>query len=149
MHYRSLLSALLDALSRRYALHRMGGRVRSQYARLSTCLLLVCCAGALAGCAQPGHQVPEARAAAAAGPGSGATGPRPRTRIPLPAADLLKPQSDPKCDAPEPRDELRKLGWERECFRVAEIIVRYRLDQLQASVAKTIRAVKRSDRHAL
>lgn len=67
----------------------------------------------------------------------------------MPAADLLKPQSNPKCDAPEPREELRKLSWERECFRVAEIIVRDRLDRLQASVAKTIRAVKRSDRNAL
>ena len=148
MHYRSLLPSLLCALSWRHALHRMGGRTRSRYARLSSCLLLVFCAEALAGCAQTGHQVPEARAAAGAGPGSGATGPGPATRIPLPAADLLKPQSDPKCDAPEPREELRKLNWERECFRVAEIIVRDRLERLQASVAKTIRAVKRGERNA-
>jgi len=32
---------------------------------------------------------------------------------------------------------------------MAEIIARDRLDRLQASVAKTIRAVKRSDRNAL
>ena len=49
----------------------------------------------------------------------------------------------------ERTDELRKLDYERQCYRHAEMIARGRLDRLQDSVAKTIRAVKRSDGSAL
>jgi hypothetical protein len=72
-----------------------------------------------------------------------------RTLIPLPAAPLLSPQPEPRCkfEATESNaDERQKLDYERQCYRHAEMIVRSRLQLLQASVDKTISAVKRGER---
>jgi hypothetical protein len=55
------------------------------------------------------------------------------------------PQADPSTDG-----ALRmKLDYERECYRHAEIILRDRLQQLQAAVGETIRAVDRGAQHAV
>jgi hypothetical protein len=55
------------------------------------------------------------------------------------------PQADPNTDG-----ALRmKLDYERECYRHAEIILRDRLQQLQAAVGETIRAVDRGAQHAV
>jgi hypothetical protein len=71
-----------------------------------------------------------------------------RTQIPVPGRALLKPQPEPDCEfkTAEPNtDDQNKLDYERQCYRHAEIIVRNRLQLLQRSVNKTIRAVKRSE----
>ena len=102
-----------------------------------------------------------------------------RVPIPLPSPALLKPQPEPNCEykpiepkSSEPKatetnsalrkpnsgsnqldnDDLSKLNYQKECYRQYEVIVRDRLQVLQASVDKTIRAIKRRDarlEHAL
>ena len=70
---------------------------------------------------------------------------RPRTPVPLPDQALLSPQPEPDCkyNGNDPKlDELIKLDYERQCYRHAEMIVRGRLELLQGSVDKTIKAVK-------
>jgi hypothetical protein len=78
-----------------------------------------------------------------------------------PQADvaLLKPQPAPKCEAPreskgggeaavgkavatDDATRLRKLDYEAQCYRHAEIIARTRLGRLQASVHDKARAEK-------
>jgi hypothetical protein len=72
-----------------------------------------------------------------------------RTPIPLPDRTLLTPPPEPDCEikTTEPEnDELTKREYEAHCYRHAEMIVRDRLELLQSSVDKTIKAVKRSGR---
>jgi hypothetical protein len=94
-----------------------------------------------------------------------------RTVIPLPEQELLTPAPEFNCEfkttsvgnaggQPQPSPtraqtdpstpgELRKkLEYERECYRHAEIILRDRLRQLQAAVGETIEAVNRSEQPA-
>jgi hypothetical protein len=81
-----------------------------------------------------------------------ATGSVSRAAIPLPGRGLLQAQPEPQCtfESAEPKpDERQKLDYERQCYRHAEMIARARLDLLQGSVAKTIKAVKRSERSDL
>jgi hypothetical protein len=79
---------------------------------------------------------------------------------PLPDAVLLKPLPTPRCDAKSdagPRKEaalgattdvgaeaarLRKLDYEAQCYRHAEMIARHRLGRLQASVQDMVRTAK-------
>jgi hypothetical protein len=124
------------------ALHEpgAGARVRNKFATLSALAVIACCAVALAGC-DSGRAFRFARAGGAAGAESA-------TPLPLPRRALLRRQPAPKCDfaTAEPNaDELRKLDYERQCYRHAEMIARGRLDLLQASVARTIKAVRRGD----
>jgi hypothetical protein len=95
-----------------------------------------------------------------------------RSSIPLPSEALLTPQPEPGCAlkraateerpdkppgfsssptgpgaAPQPSrtpllGQLVKLEYERNCFQKAEWRVRNRLRQLQAAVAKTMKAAK-------
>src|SRR5712692_5794538 len=72
-----------------------------------------------------------------------------RTPIPLPGRTLLNPQPEPDCEikTTEPEtDDLTKREYEGYCYRHAEMIVRSRLQLLQRSVDKTIKAVNRSER---
>jgi hypothetical protein len=71
-----------------------------------------------------------------------------RSPIPLPDPALLREQSEPDCEfkaAEAKTDERMKLDYERQCYRHAEMIVRNRLELLQSSVEKTIKAVKRGE----
>jgi hypothetical protein len=68
--------------------------------------------------------------------------PEPAAPIPLPPAALLVRAPEPSCEAPDVLDERQKLDYERQCYRHAEMIVRARLELLQASVERTIRAVR-------
>jgi hypothetical protein len=84
-------------------------------------------------------------------------------RIPAPGAELLKPQPEPACEYkaadqgatrtmespkggdPAAEAALRtKLDYERQCYRHAEIIVRQRLHELQASLRVSMQAIERS-----
>jgi hypothetical protein len=129
------------------ALHGAGvdARARSRFARLSTCVLIVLCAGTLAGCNYSKRDLKLSTTGVAGGPGS-------RTPIPLPGRGLLQAQPEPQCafESTEPKaDQVQKLDYERQCYRHAEMIARGRLDLLQGSVVKTIKAVKRSERSDL
>ena len=71
------------------------------------------------------------------------------SRIPLPDRSLLEPQPEPDCkfkDAlsnPITAEQMRmKLDYEQQCYRQAEEIARTRLQQLQDSIGKTIRAIE-------
>jgi hypothetical protein len=76
-----------------------------------------------------------------------------RPVVPLPERALLKRQPEPNCDykptepgaAPDESnaEDRRKLDYERQCYRHAEAITRDRLQRLQNSVARTVKAVKR------
>jgi hypothetical protein len=81
--------------------------------------------------------------------GSVAMSPGSRSPIPLPDPALLSHQSEPDCEfktTESKTDERMKLDYERQCYRHAEMIVRNRLELLQSSVDKTIKAVKRTER---
>jgi hypothetical protein len=67
--------------------------------------------------------------------------------VPLPREDLLNPVQEPHCEFPatETADERQKLDYERQCYRQAEIIARTRLQLLQNSIEKTVKAIKNSD----
>jgi hypothetical protein len=109
-------------------------------------LAAVFCVQALAGCA------PYSMVSDGANIGtpirSGAEAP-----IPLPGRALLRAQPEPDCEFQligfgdtwlDADDAARKkLDYELQCYRRAEIIVRSRLRQLQASVGDTIKAIKR------
>jgi hypothetical protein len=73
-----------------------------------------------------------------------------KSTIPLPDPSLLEPQPMPDCtfrgtlSSPVTVEEMRmKLDYEQQCYRQAESITRDRLQQLQNSVDKTIKAVHR------
>ena len=69
---------------------------------------------------------------------------------------LLAPQPAPDCefkrtdvDAVDPNEWARlKIDYERQCYRRAEMLARARLRQLQASVAETVKVLKRSEQAA-
>jgi hypothetical protein len=71
-----------------------------------------------------------------------------RPPIPLPDQELLIPQPEPDCEFKpqpqpsqiDPNTERMKLDYERQCYRHAEIIVRRRLQLLQASVGEMLKA---------
>ncbi|HEY7300518.1 MAG TPA: hypothetical protein VH684_21690 [Xanthobacteraceae bacterium] len=67
--------------------------------------------------------------------------------VPLPRLDLLNPVQEPHCEFPatETADERQKLDYERQCYRQAEIIARTRLQLLQTSIEKTVKAIKSAD----
>jgi len=119
---------------------------RRKHAQLSACLLAVAFyAVTLAGCDRTGRGATVSSTAntyIATSAGS-------RTPIPLPGRTLLNPQPEPDCEikTTEPEtDDLTKREYEGYCYRHAEMIVRSRLQLLQRSVDKTIKAVKRSER---
>jgi len=77
--------------------------------------------------------------------------------IPMPESALLKPQPPPRCEAkadsgarkqpaaPADGDALKKLDYEAQCYRHAEMIARNRLGKLQESIQESARAAaKRS-----
>ena len=63
-----------------------------------------------------------------------------KTAVPLSDSDLLVPPPEPNCelDAPDPR----RLDYERQCYRAAEVFARSRLLLLQTSVDKTVEALR-------
>jgi hypothetical protein len=67
--------------------------------------------------------------------------------IPLPDDALLVAPSAPSCAFTTENgvDARAQLDYERQCYRHAEIIVRERLQALQAAIADTIRAVRRGE----
>jgi hypothetical protein len=70
-----------------------------------------------------------------------------RAAIPLPDDALLLPPQPPSCAFTNENgvDARAQLDYERQCYRHAEIIVRERLQALQAAIADTIRAVRRGE----
>lgn len=65
--------------------------------------------------------------------------------IRLPDQALLKRQTEPACSyksTESKTDELKKLEFERQCYRHAEIIARHRLQQLQSAVDRSIKSAK-------
>jgi hypothetical protein len=90
--------------------------------------------------------------------------PGPRPSIPLPSRTLLTPPLDVDCTfkdssdaagsapSPTPAEAVAavrmKLDYERQCYRHNEIILRNDLEQLQAAVGETIKAVTGNDRSA-
>jgi hypothetical protein len=63
--------------------------------------------------------------------------------IPAPDSELLAPPPEPNCEmeaADLKGDDPRKLSYEKQCYRSAEIIARGRLLLLQSSVDKIIKA---------
>jgi len=119
---------------------------RRKPAQLSACMLVVAfCAVTFTGCDRAGR----ASTVSSTKNTYISTSAGSRTPIPLPGRTLLNPQPEPDCElqTTEPKtDDLRKLDYERQCYRHAEMIVRSRLQLLQGSVGKTIKAVKRSER---
>jgi hypothetical protein len=91
------------------------------------------------------HAVPgTTKACATSGTANGSPGSR--SPIPLPDEALLSHQMEPDCEfrsAEAKTDERMKLDYERQCYRHAEMIVRNRLELLQSSVDKTIKAMTR------
>jgi hypothetical protein len=76
--------------------------------------------------------------------GSARTGAKPA--IPLPDRTLLAPPPEFSCEfKAEVGADAKKLEYERQCYRHAEMILRDRLLQLQASLGETVTAVSRSD----
>jgi Protein of unknown function (DUF3551) len=102
--------------------------------------------------APAGEMIRAATKCAAASAGSSAR-PGARTSIPLPAQALLASPPEFECEktAPtrvqaDPDAALRaKLDHERQCYRHAEMIMRDRLLQLQASLGETITAINRGE----
>jgi hypothetical protein len=66
--------------------------------------------------------------------------------IPLPDQALLAPPAEFTCEFKAEADaDAKKLEYERQCYRHAEMILRDRLLRLQASLGETVTAVSRSD----
>jgi hypothetical protein len=111
------LSCVSCVMPLRFALHRAEAVARcpSTNAKLSTCVLVILWVVTLAGCNDT------TRGFKASNTGV-ATTPKPRTPVPLPHRELLKPPPDFKCEFetvdPMP-DALRKLDYERQCYRHA------------------------------
>src|SRR5215470_56008 len=122
---------------------------RCALARLSACMLgVVVCAGMLAGCDRGGRGLTTYQASA---PNMRHTSKSARSSpsIPLPDRELLVRQPEPDCEfkaGEADTDGLRKLDYERQCYRHSDMIARGRLEQLQSSVDKTIKAVNRGER---
>jgi hypothetical protein len=99
----------------------------------ASALVPLLCATVLAGCASDlgKTHVADSRSRASAS-------------IPLPSRAQLSPQPEPNCDfkaAGAATDDRQRLDYERQCYRHAEIIARARLQRLQASVDRTVKAV--------
>jgi hypothetical protein len=121
---------------------------RRAHPRLWACMLgVVVCAGILAGCDRAGRglatfQAPNPSLRASTSTGS-------KTAIPLPSRTLLARQPEPDCEfkaGEADADGVKKLDYERQCYRHAEMIARGRLELLQSSVDRTIKAVARGQR---
>jgi hypothetical protein len=96
-------------------------------------------------------------AVSTAQPGSKPSIPLPRRTLLTPPPDLdctFKDSSDAADGAPKPTPAeaiaavRMKLDYERQCYRHNEIILRNGLEQLQAAVGETIKAVTGNDRSA-
>lgn len=75
------------------------------------------------------------------------TSTRVKNHIPLPAYALLKTPLKPDCQFRHANANIvQKLNYQSDCYRQSEAIVRDRLQLLQRSVERTIRAVKVSER---
>jgi len=90
---------------------------------------------------------------ALAGCASTHTQPLSTAEVRLPEPALLRPPTAPNCEAkaqPGPSDPAAdpaaRLDYERQCYRHAELIVRDRLEWLQAAVGETINSVRSSER---
>jgi len=131
----SALGANRRALVFPCALKRNQGRV------LAFAFAIVLCSITLDGC---GPTVSRGSMPVDVADSNFSTSARVRSRIPLPDRDLLKPASKPDCEFRDtkPAADNLKLNYERDCFRQSEIIVRNRLQALQHSVQRTIRAVR-------
>jgi hypothetical protein len=69
--------------------------------------------------------------------------------MPIPAAELLSPPSQPNCAFDSTRtdaDDRQKLDYERQCYRHAEMIIRDRLERLQGDVEQMIKAANSTER---
>jgi hypothetical protein len=129
---------------RTFGSNLFGSRQRARLAARG--LATAFCMLTLAGCAAHSSATRLATSSASARSASGPA-------IPLPERALLKRQPEPKCDykpaepsaAPDESnaEDRRKLDYERQCYRHAEAITRDRLQRLQNSVARTVKAVKR------
>ena len=67
-----------------------------------------------------------------------------KTTIPLPESNLLVPPPEPNCEVGAPdlkAADPRKLDYERQCYRAAEVFARSRLLLLQNSVDEMIKAI--------
>ena len=67
-----------------------------------------------------------------------------KTDIPLPDSNLLVPPPEPNCELGAPdlkAADPRKLDYERQCYRAAEVFARSRLLLLQNSVDEMIKAI--------
>jgi hypothetical protein len=129
----------------RHALIPVGFRRRKHAHMSARVLAVVICATALAGCDCT------SRAVSKIANGNISMGPALRTPIPLPARALLNPQPQLNCESETTEsktDDRQKLDYERQCYRHAEMIVRSRLQLLQGSVDRTIKAIKRNERSA-
>jgi hypothetical protein len=109
----------------------------------------------LVGCAQVFNIASRITSTASAGTSRQESDPR----VPLPDRALLAAQPEPDCEVkaatsgeergvapsdPNADFALRiRLEYERECYRKAEMRVRARLEQLQASTAETIKVLTR------
>jgi hypothetical protein len=99
----------------------------------ASALVLLLGAAVLAGCASDlgKTRVADSRSRASAS-------------IPLPSRAQLSPQAAPECDFKATggaTDDRQRLDYERQCYRHAEIIARARLQRLQTSVDRTVKAV--------
>jgi hypothetical protein len=85
------------------------------------------------------------KAAAKCGPASASARIGANPVVPLPDQALLAPPPEFSCELKaEAGSDARKLDYERQCYRHAEMILRDRLLQFQASLGETIMAVSRS-----
>jgi hypothetical protein len=85
------------------------------------------------------------KAAAKCGPASASARIGANPAVPLPDQALLAPPPEFSCELKaEAGSDARKLDYERQCYRHAEMILRDRLLQLQASLGETITAISRS-----
>lgn len=75
--------------------------------------------------------------------------------VPLPDAALLRPLPSPKCAARPTAEagkdggaeaaKLRRLDYEAQCYRHAEMIARYRLGKLQESLRQSAAKARKQD----
>jgi hypothetical protein len=75
------------------------------------------------------------------------------TLVPMPDTALLKPLPSPKCEARpasgagggSEAEKLRRLDYEAQCYRHAEMIARTRLGKLQASLRESAAKASKAD----
>jgi hypothetical protein len=126
---------------------------------LTPALTVGLCTVMLAGCDRPdrGFVLPSTdtysskvqRSSNAVRRSSSSTARPSRIPIQVPERALLEPRPEPQCQfegTDGSVDERWKLDYERQCYRQAEMIVRYRLELLQNAVHKMIEQTERDDR---